>query len=182
MAHSIAVALDVGYKEAAKVAERHGMARAFTIAPTASCAYRYKDREGYTASPEIAPPISRDVDRDSSTLGVQSYQFNPKCEIAEEVGWDTFFELNCEWQVMMDKTKKAHAISMNWWSDMVKMDRSFMDRWLNSPLKSLYYSLQVQPDTQDKTDIYSALGDTDVDEYLSEILNTDNAPTCDCAE
>ena len=57
-----------------------------------------------------------------------------------------------------------------------------MDRWLNSPLKSLYYSLQVQPDTQDKTDIYSALGDTDVDEYLSEILNTDNAPTCDCAE
>jgi hypothetical protein len=123
------------------------------------------------------------VDRDSSTLGVQSYQFNPKCEIAEEVGWDTFFELNCEWQVMMDKTKKAHAISMNWWSDMVKMDRSFMDRWLNSPLKSLYYSLQVQPDTQDKTDIYSALGDTAiVDEYLSEILNADNAPTCDCAE
>ena len=183
MAHSIAVALDVGYKEATKVAEKHGMARAFTIAPTASCAYRYKDREGYTASPEISPPISRDVDRDSSTLGVQSYEFNPKCEIAEEVGWDTFFELNCEWQVMMDKTKKAHAISMNWWSDMVKMDRSFMDRWLNSPLKSLYYSLQVQPDTQDKTDIYSALGDTSiVDEYLREILNADNAPNCDCAE
>jgi hypothetical protein len=83
---------------------------------------------------------------------------------------------------MMDKTHMAHAISMNWWSDMVKMDRQFMARWLNSPLKSLYYSLQVQPDTQDKTDVYSALGDTDVDEYLSEILSETAAPTCDCAE
>jgi len=172
-----------GFIEAAAVAEENGMSRAFTVAPIASCAYRYKDREGYTTSPEISPPISREVDRDSSTLGVQSYQFHPKCEIAQDVGWETFFELNCEWQRLMDSTGLAHAISMNWWSDMVEMNREFMSRWLNSPLKSLYYSLQVQPDTQDKTDVYSALGDTDVvDEYLSEILSEDNAPTCDCAE
>ena len=182
MAHAIVVALECGYKEAAKVAKRYGMSRAFTVAPTASCAYRYKDREGYTTSPEIAPPISKEIDRDSTTLGVASYQFHPKCEIAQEVGWDTFFELNCEWQVMMDKTHMAHAISMNWWSDMVKMNREFISRWLNSPLKSLYYSLQVQPDTQDKTDVYSALDATDVDEYLNEILNETAAPTCDCAE
>ena len=171
-----------GFIEAAAVAEENNMSRAFTVAPTASCSYRYKDREGYTTSPEISPPISREVDRDSSTLGVQSYQFHPKCEIAQDVGWETFFELNCEWQRLMDSTGLAHAISMNWWSDMVKMDREFMSRWLNSPLKSLYYSLQVQPDTQDKTDVYSALGDTDVDGYLSEILSEDTAPTCDCAE
>ena len=181
-AHEIVVALETGYKEATKVAERFGMSRAFTVAPTASCAYRYKDRDGYTTSPEISPPISREIDRDSSTLGVTSYQFHPKCEIAQEVGWDTFFELNAEWQVMMDKTGKAHAISMNWWSDMVKMNREFIARWLNSPLKSLYYSLQVQPDTQDKTSVYSALSDTDVDEYLSEILSETAAPNCDCAE
>jgi len=83
---------------------------------------------------------------------------------------------------MMDKTKKAHAISMNWWSDLVKFDRQFMARWLNSPLKSLYYSLQVMSNTQDKTDVYSALEDTDVDKYLSEILTEDKAPNCDCAE
>ena len=76
----------------------------------------------------------------------------------------------------------AHAISMNWWSDLVNFDRQFMSRWLNSPLKSLYYSLQVMPDTQDKTDVYAALGDTDVEEYLSEILTEDNKITCDCAE
>ena len=132
--------------------------------------------------PEISPPISREVDRDSSTLGVHSYKYHPKCEIAQEVGWDTFFELNCEWQVMMDKTKKAHAISMNWWSDLVKFDRQFMSRWLNSPLKSLYYSLQVMPSTQDKSDVYAAISETDVDDYLSEILTEDNQITCDCAE
>jgi len=171
-----------GFIEAAAVADENGMSRAFTVAPTASCAYRYKDREGYTTTPEIAPPVALEIDRDSTTLGVENYQFNPKCEIAQDVGWDTFFELNCEWQRLMDSTGLAHAISMNWWSDVVKMDRNFMSRWLNSPLKSLYYSLQVQPDTQDKTDVYSALGDTDVDEYLSEILAEDKVPTCDCAE
>jgi hypothetical protein len=171
-----------GFIEAAAVADENGMSRAFTVAPTASCAYRYKDREGYTTTPEIAPPVALEIDRDSTTLGVEHYQFNPKCEIAQDVGWDTFFELNCEWQRLMDSTGLAHAISMNWWSDVVKMDRNFMSRWLNSPLKSLYYSLQVQPDTQDKTDVYSALGDTDVDEYLNEILAEDKVPTCDCAE
>jgi len=171
-----------GFMEAAAVADENNMSRAFTVAPTASCAYRYQDREGFTTAPEIAPPISLEVDRDSTTLGVQSYKFHPKAEIAQDVGWDTFFELNCEWQRLMDSTGLAHAISMNWWSDLIKFDRDFMSRWLNSPLKSLYYSLQVMPDTQDKTDVYSALGDTDVDEYLNEILTEDNKITCDCAE
>ncbi len=181
-ADAIVCAIDVGMQEAAKVAKEAGMARAFTVAPTATCAYRYVDREGYTTSPEIAPPISREVDRDSSTLGVQSYKYNPKCETAEEVGWETFFELNCEWQRMMDRTGLAHAISMNWWSDLIKFDRQFMSRWLNSPLKSLYYSLQVMPSTQDKSNVYTAISETDVDEYLSELLTEDNQITCDCAE
>ncbi len=80
----------------------------------------------------------------------------------------------------MDKTRLGHAISMNWWSDMTTFDRQFMSRWLNSPLKSLYYSLQVMPDTQDKTDAYAALSEVDVDEYLNEILADKPEPTCDC--
>ena len=182
MADAIALAIKHGMQGAARVAEEHKMTRALTVAPTATCSYRYVDREGYTTTPEIAPPISREVDRDSSTLGVHSYKYHPKCEIAQDVGWDTFFELNCEWQVMMDKTQKAHAISMNWWSDLVKFDRQFMSRWLNSPLKSLYYSLQVMPSTQDKSNVYAAISETDVDDYLSEILTEDNKITCDCAE
>ena len=181
-AYEIVQYIWAGFIEAAKVAEEHNMSRAFTVAPTASCAYRYKDREGFTTAPEIAPPISLEVDRDSSTLGVQSYKFHPKSETAQDVGWDTFFQLNCEWQRLMDSTGLAHAISMNWWSDMTKMDREFMSKWLNSPLKSLYYSLQVMPDTQDKTNVYAAISETDVDDYLSEILTEDNKITCDCAE
>ena len=181
-ADAIVCAIDVGFQQAANIAKQNHMSRAFTVAPTASCAYRYVDRDGYTTTPEIAPPISLELDRDSSTLGVQSYQFHPKCETAQEVGWDTFFELNCEWQVMMDRTGLGHAISMNWWADMVKFDRKFMSRWLNSPLKSLYYSLQVMPDTQDKTNVYAAISETEVNDYLSEILTEDNKITCDCAE
>tara|TARA_R100000664_G_scaffold31016_1_gene44175 strand:- start:837 stop:2234 length:1398 start_codon:yes stop_codon:yes gene_type:complete len=181
-ADAIVGAIGIGFLKAAEVARSYGMSRAFTVAPTASCAYRYVDREGHTTSPEIAPPISREVDRDSSTLGVHNYKFHPKCETSQEVGWDTFFELNAEWQVMMDKTRLGHAISMNWWSDMTTFDRQFMSRWLNSPLKSLYYSLQVMPDTQDKTDAYAALSDVDVDEYLNEILAETPEPNCDCAE
>jgi len=165
------------------VADEYEMSRAFTVAPTASCAYRYEDREGYTTAPEIAPPISLEIDRDSATLGVRSYKFNPKCETAEKVGWDVFFELNSEWQRLMNSTGKAHAISMNWWSDMTTMDRKFMSRWINSPLKSLYYSLQVMEDIQDKSDAYTALKDIDVDDYINSILKgADTAPECDCAE
>ena len=41
---------------AAQIARAANMERAFTIAPTASCSYRYKDLSGYTTAPEIAPP------------------------------------------------------------------------------------------------------------------------------
>ena len=74
---------------AAMVARAAGMERAFTIAPTASCSYRYQDLDGNTTAPEIAPPIARDVDRDSGTFGVQSYSYG-NVETAEEVGWDAY--------------------------------------------------------------------------------------------
>ena len=61
-----------GIQSAADIARDYGMERAFAIAPTASCSYRSKDREGFTCTPEIAPPIARSVDRDSGTFGVQT--------------------------------------------------------------------------------------------------------------
>ena len=44
--------------EAAQVAHNNNMARAFAIAPTASCSYRSRDLDGFTCTPEIAPPIA----------------------------------------------------------------------------------------------------------------------------
>ncbi|MGA1473278.1 MAG: hypothetical protein ACO326_08955, partial [Burkholderiaceae bacterium] len=67
-------ALDKGIRAAADVALEHKMERAFAIAPTASCSYRYLDSRGFTTAPEIAPPIARIVDRDSETMGVERFE------------------------------------------------------------------------------------------------------------
>ena len=127
------------------------MVRAFAIAPTASCSYRSKDLDGYTTTPEIAPPIARKVDRDSGTVGVQSYDYGD-VEIATEVGWDAYFNVANQIMIMLDKTGLLHGYSFNSWSDVVTYDRNFVEEWLLSPQTSLYYSLQVMGDVQDKSD------------------------------
>ena len=81
----IAKQLKLGIEAAASVARSHNMVRAFAIAPTASCSYKSQDLDGYTCTPEIAPPIARSVERDSGTFGVQHYDYG-NVEIASEVG------------------------------------------------------------------------------------------------
>ena len=57
------------------------------------------------------------------------------------------------------------------------------DRWLLSPQTSLYYALQVMGDTQDKTDAYAALEDTEVEDYLADIMsNKPDELACDCQQ
>ena len=81
--------LEEAIEGAAYIARDANMERAFAIAPTASCSYRSKDLEGFTTTPEIAPPIGRTVDRDSGTFGVERYEYGD-VEIASEVGWDVY--------------------------------------------------------------------------------------------
>ena len=176
----IAYALKEGIEGAAYIAKHNKMVRAFAIAPTASCSYRSKDLDGFTSTPEIAPPISRTVDRDSGTFGVQSYDYGD-VEIASEVGWDAYKRVADELMIMLDKTGLLHGYSFNSWSDVVTYDRNFIEEWLLSPQTSLYYSLQVMGDVQDKSDAYAALDKSEVDDYLQDILG--NEPiTCDCQE
>ena len=168
-----------GIKLAAKIARFNNMERAFTIAPTASCSYKSQDLDGYTCTPEIAPPIARTVDRDSGTFGVNTYEYGD-VEIASEVGWDTYKLVADQLMIMLDNTGLLHGYSFNSWSDVVTYDNAFVQEWLDSPQTSLYYSLQVMGDVQDKTDAYAALKDTDVEDYLEGILN--EPLTCDCQE
>ena len=167
-----------GIDIAAGIARANNMVRAFAIAPTASCSYRSKDLDGYTCTPEIAPPVARTVDRDSGTFGVQTYEYGD-VEIASEVGWDVYKQVADGIMNLYSSTGLLHGYSYNWWSDLAVMDADFIEEWLDSPQTSLYYSLQVMGDVQDKSDAYAALKDVDVDDYLSEILNE---PQCDCAE
>jgi len=149
-------ALESGIQSAAAVARMANMDRAFAIAPTASCSYRYKDRAGYTTAPEIAPPIGRTVDRDSSTFGVEQFDYG-NVETAEEVGWDAYRKSVDGIMEMLLNTGLAHGYSFNSWSDVVIYDQDFIEQWLRSPQTSLYYSLQVMQNTQAKDDALAAL-------------------------
>ena len=168
-----------GINQAATIAREYNMVRAFAIAPTASCSYRSVDLDGYTSTPEIAPPISQTVDRDSGTFGVQTYNYGD-VEIASKVGWDNYKRVADGIMTLLNSTGLLHGYSFNSWSDSVTYDNAFVEEWLRSPQTSLYYSLQVMGDTQDKTDAYAALDAEDVENYLEDILN--NEITCDCQE
>ena len=155
-ARKIVAAIRAGFSVASSLARSAGMDRAFAIAPTASCSYRYKDRAGYTTAPELAPPIGRTVDRDSSTFGVQQYDYG-NVETAEDVGWDDYFRVVNGIVQMMHDTGLSHGYSFNSWSDVVTYNEEFIQQWLASPQTSLYYSLQVMQNTQAKDDAMAAL-------------------------
>ncbi len=178
-AYTLVEKINEGIKEASKVARQYNMVRAFAIAPTASCSYRSQDLDGFTCTPEIAPPIGRKVDRDSGTFGVQTYSYGD-VEIASEVGWDNYKRVADGIMQLYKRSGLLHGYSFNWWSDMTEMNDDFIEEWLKSPQTSLYYSLQVMGDVQDKTDAYAALADVDVDDYLDSIINDE--PQCDCQE
>jgi hypothetical protein len=188
-AGKIVEALQLGIDSAAAIASRANMDRAFAIAPTASCSYRYEDRAGYTTAPELAPPIGRTVDRDSSTFGVQQYDYG-NVEIAEEVGWSSYYRVVNGVMEMLQQTGLCHGYSFNSWSDVVQYDEDFIQSWLHSPQTSLYYSLQVMQNTQAKDDALAALdGDFGTmfgfdDDQDDEIINVFNDPAAcvGCAE
>ena len=173
-------ALQAAIFEASQVARDNNMVRAFAIAPTASCSYRSRDLDGFTCTPEIAPPIARTVDRDSGEFGVKQVSYGD-VEIASEVGWDAYKRVADEIMTMLDRTGLLHGYSFNSWSDVVTYNEAFIEEWLGSSQTSLYYSLQVMGDVQDKSDAYAALADTDIDSYLDGILN-ENKIECDCEQ
>ena len=189
-ARKIVTQLQAGIDAASEVARAANMDRAFAIAPTASCSYRYTDRAGYTTAPEIAPPIGRTVDRDSSTFGVETFDYGD-VETAESVGWDSYKRVVDGIMEMLNRTGLAHGYSYNSWSDVVTYDNAFVENWLDSPQTSLYYSLQVMQNTQAKDDALAALdgnfgemfGFND-DETDDDILNVFNDPAAcvGCAE
>ena len=172
LAHEFQEAIDA----ASDVAYLYGMERAYCIAPTASCSYRSKDLLGYTATPEIAPPIDRVVSRDSGELGVVDVNYGPDIEIAREAGWDVYKKVADEIMIMYERTGLLHGYSFNSWSDMVTYDEAFIEEWLQSPQTSLYYSLQVGGDTQDKTSAYAALDEEEVENYLTDLFTKEPDP------
>ena len=190
-ARKIVRALQQGIDSAAAIARMSNMDRAFAIAPTASCSYRYTDRAGYTTTPELAPPIGRTVDRDSSTFGVETFEYG-EVETAEEVGWDAYKRVVDSICEMLHRTGLFHGYSYNTWSDVVQYTDEFVENWLASPQTSMYYSLQVMQNTQAKDDALAALDgnfgemfgfdDIEADDNDSYNIFNDPATCVGCAE
>jgi len=175
--------LSLAIEMAAQIARKAGMQRAFAIAPTASCSYNNVDLRGYTTTPELAPPISRNVDRDSGTFGVQSFAYPPDCEIASEVGWADYKRVADGLVSLFRVTMLFHGYSFNSWSDVITYDKKFLEDWMTSSQTSLYYSLQVMPDTQSKDDAMAALDDDFKDLFsFEEEAELKNKPCIPCGE
>ena len=122
-----------GFTVAASLARSANMDRAFAIAPTASCSYRYTDRAGYTTAPEIAPPIGRTVDRDSSTFGVQQFDYG-NVETADSVGWDAYFRVcNGIVQMMHDTGLSAWLFIQQLVKTLFNMMKTLFSLGLASP-------------------------------------------------
>ena len=138
----------------------------------------------------MAPPIGRTVDRDSSTFGVETFDYG-EVETADQVGWDDYKRTVDGIMEMLNRTGLAHGYSFNSWSDVVQYDEAFIQEWLRSPQTSLYYSLQVMQNTQDKSDALAALDgnfgemfgfvDIDADDDIVNVFN-DPAACVGCAE
>ena len=117
----------------------------------------------------MAPPIGRTVDRDSSTFGVEQFNYG-NVETAEEVGWYDYKRVVDGICQLLTDTGLFHGYSFNSWSDVVQYNEEFILEWLASPQTSLYYSLQVMQNTQAKDDAMAAL---DGVEDFSALFNFD---------
>lgn len=163
--------LYLAFQDAAKIARKYKMDRAFTVAPTATCSFRYRDLNGFTTTPEISPPIchptTKKTVRNSSTFGQQEYQYPLNVETAEEVGWDVYYELANQWQRLMDSTGLGHSISFNVWNTC-PVDREWIESWLKSNLVTTYYRMQVEQNFVDKTSVDITSEQFVNDKFISE--------------
>jgi hypothetical protein len=166
------IQLSRAFEDAAVIARRYKMDRAFTVEPTASCSFRYTDTRGFTTTPEISPPIchpkTKGVTRDSTTFGQQEYFYPKNVETAEEVGWDTYYRLCQTWQRLMETTGLAHSISFNIWNTCT-VDKTFLQNWLDSPLVTTYYRMMVEQGYLDKSSISTTLSD----EFSLDLVKSD---------
>lgn len=150
----LAVYFSLGYKKAADFAKSKGYRRFFAIEPTATCSYKQKDLAGYTTAPEISPPTCHPVTKISTRIalgGSEDYQYPPKVECSgTDVSFAVYTSLAESFQLLADSTGLGQGISYNWWLDEPVTSASFL-RWVESPLKTIYYRWATSSSNQDKT-------------------------------
>lgn len=144
-----------GYSQSSAIAKEANLDRAFTCAPTQTCAYNHTDLGGNTTCKNINPPLKRRVQRQSQVVGsMNKWYFHGKVETMAEflesmpidpvTGKDGVQRLWEAWQTMMDATGLAHTMSFDLYR---KVDTAWLkDFILNSPLQTTYYMFADQID------------------------------------
>lgn len=131
----LAEALVNAYQAAANIAKEAGLERAFTIAPTQSCAYRYTDLEGNTACKNIYPPLAARVRRTSYTVKeLAKWYYHGEVEtiqsVVESESPEFLSRLVRTWQALMNTTGMAHSISHDLY---YKIDEEWLDSFIDNP-------------------------------------------------
>ena len=99
------------------------------------------------------------------------------------MGWEAYKRVADGIMTLLNETGLLHGYSFNSWSDVVTYDEAFIEERLESPQTSLYYSLHVMGDVQDKSSACAALDEEDVDKYLESLFYDESVqPECDCQE
>ena len=97
------------------------------------------------------------------------------------MGWDAYKSVADGICGLFEDTGLFHGYSYNSWSDVVTYDQAFISDWFDSPQTSLYYALQVMPDTLRKDDATAIMGDDYAD--IFDLDADDNDLFCSsCAE
>ena len=136
-------AIAKGYESAIETADKMmldrgypPLERMFTVEPAQSHSYETLDSAGYTTCRGIFAPFGRLTNRTSDSEINRVYNHG-KVETASEIGADLQIRLCNGWQVLMNSTGRAHAISQDTYAPMTV--GTYMD-WVDSPSRTLYYA------------------------------------------
>ena len=136
-------AIAKGYESAIETADKMmsergypPLERMFTVEPAQSHSYETLDSAGYTTCRGIFAPFGRLTNRTSDSEINRVYNHG-KVETASEIGADLQIRLCNAWQVFMNNTGRAHAISQDTYAPMTV--GTYMD-WVDSPSRTLYYA------------------------------------------
>lgn len=145
--------LYVAYHRSAEIARSAGLERAFTVAPTQTCAYNHLDLLGKTTCKNINPPLAQRVQRKSGTMGhMNKWYYHGKVETIADILNDNrpdstdLIQLLWEgWQVMMNSTGLAHTASFDLYVQPDAEGVWLKDFILTSPLQTVYYNMSEAP-------------------------------------
>lgn len=140
--NSVAYWFTEAYKRSTEVAQELAaeaglppFVRLHTVEPAQRHAFELQDYEGATLCRGIWPPFDQVVNRVSDVEAAVTVDHG-NVETVADVGAETVFELNSQWQTLMQQSGLPHAISADIYEPV---DEAWLAKWWDSPQLTAYY-------------------------------------------